>query len=198
MQALLRTSRRLENVRITLASPDNLPTLLGAVECLPSLSLVGSRLGQPLHTAAQEVIDSARDKSWNFNVNHPCTSSSFISKHQQNAPPAAIVSFNVAATILGCPAGPREEQHLMALQAYLMEQKAISMKNHRILSPSASILLPSKHCGLLQEHSDMLSNVEDNAADASVWQADSVRRKRKKKMNKHKHSKRRKLTRHKR
>ena len=198
MQALLRASRRLDNVRITLALPDNLPTLLGAVECLPSLSLAGSRLGQPLHTATHEVIDSARAKSWNFNVNYPCTSQSFISNHQQNASPSAIVPFNVAATTLGRPAGPREEQHLVALQAYLMEQKAVNMKNYRILTPSASILLPSKHCGLLQEHSDVLGNVEDDSADANVWQADSVRRKRKKKMNKHKHSKRRKLTRHKR
>lgn len=34
--------------------------------------------------------------------------------------------------------------------------------------------------------------------DDSEWRADSVRRKRKKKMNKHKHAKRRKLNRHKR
>lgn len=37
---------------------------------------------------------------------------------------------------------------------------------------------------------------EDCSKDEKVWRADSVRRKRKKKMNKHKHAKRRKLNRH--
>lgn len=39
---------------------------------------------------------------------------------------------------------------------------------------------------------------EDDARPNSEWKADSVRRKRKRKMNKHKHAKRRKLNRHRR
>jgi hypothetical protein len=62
MQALLRASRRLDNVRIAMAFPDNLPTLLGAVECLTSLSLTSVNLGR-LHTAAHSVVSNAGGKN---------------------------------------------------------------------------------------------------------------------------------------
>ena len=86
----------------------------------------------------------------------------------------------------------------MALKLGLMEQNAVHREANRLLSPFSSILLPSRHCGLLPEHNDPDSNADGAAENSNEWQADSVRRKRKKKMNKHKHSKRRKLTRHKR
>lgn len=61
MQALLKASRRLDSVRIAIAFPDNLPTLLRAVDCLPTLSLLGSHLRR-LHTAAQSVVKSRGGK----------------------------------------------------------------------------------------------------------------------------------------
>ncbi|KAL4527384.1 hypothetical protein Ndes2526B_g08918 [Nannochloris sp. 'desiccata'] len=169
MQALLRASRRLESARIVIPSPDNLPTLLGAVNWLPSLSLIESHLGR-LHTAAHSVVKSD-----------------------------GVVPFNpVAAIGAGQSVFSMQKQHLIALELRLLEQKAVDVRINRILSPCSPILLPSRHCGLLPECIEPGNNVEDAAENSNVWQADSVRRKRKKKMNKHKHSKRRKLTRHKR
>jgi len=100
--------------------------------------------------------------------------------------------------VVGRPVVLMQEQHLTADKLRLMEQKATYMQNHRVLSPASSILLPSRHCGLLPERIEPGSIVKDVTENSNEWQADSVRRKRKKKMNKHKHSKRRKLTRHKR
>jgi hypothetical protein len=97
----------------------------------------------------------------------------------------------------GQPVVSMQEQDLMADELRLMEKKAIDVQKHRMVSPFLSILLPSRHCGLLPERIEP-GNVEDATENSNEWQADSVRRKRKKKMNKHKHSKRRKLTRHKR
>jgi Mitochondrial domain of unknown function (DUF1713) len=110
---------------------------------------------------------------------------------------SAVVPFlKVAAnTRAGQPAVQAQDQHLMALELRLMQH---NREADRLLSPFSSILLPSSYCEMLPEHTEPGSIIEDGAENANQWQADSVRRKRKKKMNKHKHSKRRKLTRHKR
>lgn len=199
MQALLRASRRLESARIVIPSPDNLPTLLGAVNWLPSLSLIESHLGR-LHTAAHSVVKSDGGKSCNLGrLNQVITSQGFVSDNQQFSPPSVVVPFNpVAAIGAGQSVFSMQKQHLIALELRLLEQKAVDVRINRILSPCSPILLPSRHCGLLPECIEPGNNVEDAAENSNVWQADSVRRKRKKKMNKHKHSKRRKLTRHKR
>lgn len=55
----------------------------------------------------------------------------------------------------------------------------------------------SSLCGPLITLGEPQSEKEGDSA-SYAWRADSVRRKRKRKMNKHKHAKRRKLTRHKR
>jgi hypothetical protein len=192
MQALLRASRRLDSARIAVVFSDSLPTLLGAVECLPSLSLIG--LGR-LHTADHSGASAGGGKPYTL-IEPGILYPRYISKRQRNTQLFAVVPFNMAAAAAirpGHPAVLTEEQQLMALKLRLTEQ---NVKLNRMLSPFSSTLLPSRHCGLIIESDN---HVDDGAAENSnEWQADSVRRKRKKKMNKHKHSKRRKLTRHKR
>jgi len=60
------------------------------------------------------------------------------------------------------------------------------------------IEMPSVMCGLEIAQLSVEQNMVDNDLDSddNTIRADSVRRKRKKKMNKHKHAKRRKLNRH--
>jgi hypothetical protein len=200
MLGLAGASRRLGSLNHACALLDSAPA---ATEALASSLTSLLSLGH-LHTAAGAVELSTGQ----FRCDQPCYALRALGLIVTlcSAGPSPSTAATTRASLLALTpaaaatfAAPIDASHLLARPGSMIGVAKAMERLLRASSPGAAAA-PHAFPSQLGRLCGRPFEVADEAADGEIgeWRADSVRRKRKKKMNKHKHAKRRKLNRHRR
>lgn len=193
MQAFSRASRRLCNIGTTMVIGDTMPSLCSSfnhVPLIPSSTSLVALKQQQLHTAANQLLTDGRLA---FYILQFCLYSHVQHSFSCNAAPGVVDRAVVHPPATGPTLFHRNAAPFSPVNAFSVHPSLMS------LATAPSALLFNKLCGRSGDLVHVAAQEEEVETVSSVeWRADSVRRKRKRKMNKHKHAKRRKLNRHKR
>lgn len=197
MQALSGSSRRLCNIKAAMALFDSMPSLIGPGAALPSLTIIIGQIGQ-LRTAAS-AAKASKGTMLQLELIGIANFMGYVPNCLFLGPCAVSMSSIVNLWPLLQNTPSRAAAGSYTWQNSDIIRSAGFLELRKLASPSlgAGLVLPSRNCGLLQQV-DFNREQTDTEDNVGGWYADSVRRKRKKKMNKHKHAKRRKLNRHRR